>query len=273
LPAGETFDIVPAVISHVVDDALAEPLSSARLWRWRLTGDPIPVEATVDVAHAIYAALNATAADVFGTSSLPPDLHPDPRRSGARGRQEHTHAFVLPEDLNGDGYLDHCAVACPEALGGKGLSRRGLILLAACRRFWIAGLADVKLEPEFLGAACPRGTDRPARQWRSQTPFLPPVHRTDPDVQILNTLRVLGLPTPAAIDRIAPSARLAGSDGRIVLPRDFAPRAVASRRWRALALPDSSLAFWRIVFKEPVTGPVLLGQLSHFGLGRFTPAD
>jgi hypothetical protein len=45
----------------------------ARVWRWRLARDgPLPVERTVDVAQAIWAALNETARAVFGDDTLSP---------------------------------------------------------------------------------------------------------------------------------------------------------------------------------------------------------
>jgi CRISPR-associated protein Csb2 len=102
------------------------------------------------------------------------------------------------------------------------------------------------------------------------TPFLPPHHRKDAATQLAQSLEALGYPAPAAIELIAsPILREAKA---VALP-GFVPRAAAARRWARLALPESSLACWRIVFAGPVAGPVLLGQFSHFGLGRFVPAD
>jgi len=106
----------------------------------------------------------------------------------------------------------------------------------------------------------------PARRWRSRTPYLPVRHRKRESLDDFLTadvgaeLRYRGLP-PAKVTRSAPD------DG---LPdrwaRDF-------RRYRmnehlGMARPGLGL---RLEFAGEVPGPLLLGQLSHFGYGVFEP--
>lgn len=38
-------------------------------------------------------------------------------------------------------------------------------------------------------------------------------------------------------------------------------------------VPVPATAFVRVTFAEPVAGPVVIGALTHFGLGLFRPAD
>jgi CRISPR-associated protein Csb2 len=249
-----------------------EPVADARVWRWRVESTaPLPVEATVDAAHAIVAALNETARGVFGSDALPPDLH----IAGAAERDEagveaHHHAFILPEDLDLDGLIDHVAVVLWPRLGAEGFTRRGLALLAACPGFWLGG-ADARLWPAGLSASCPLGFDQPARVWASLTPFLPALQRGEPDWQIARSLRRVGLPEPVVIERVAVETQ---SGGRRVAGPAFAPTGPARRRWERKPAFDyhrRRMAYWRIVFAEPAPGPLMLGGLSHFGLGRFAP--
>lgn len=260
--------MIDRVTPPVGEDWL-RPLPTARVWRWRLRGGQVPVERTVEAAHAVFAALNDTAARLFGASTLPPDLHADVARSSVRGRQVHNHAFLLPEDVHGHGHIDHFAVMAPQALGGEGFSRKGLILLSACPGFWIGGVPDVSLHPLSMSPACPFGTDRPARQWMSVTPFVPPLAGGEPELQIVKTLAELGFPTPRFVEWVDDRTR---PDGRSLTASAFTPRGAAARRWAKFAGREGRMAYWRILFDQPVEGPILIGGLSHFGLGRFAPA-
>jgi CRISPR-associated protein Csb2 len=230
------------------------------------------VEATVDVAHVVLAALNETARTMFGDNRLPADLHLDgPGGRDPDGRERHTHAFVLPEDLDLDGVLDHVAVAMNPTVGGEGFTRRGLALLAACPGFWL-GRTDARLHPAGLGASCPLGLDQPAAEWFSLTPFLPALERGEPATQLVQSLRRMGLPAPTRIERVAVATAPAGREIPAIA---FAPGGPARRRWdrkAAFGAHRKDMAYWRVDFPAPVAGPVMVGGLSHFGLGRFAPA-
>jgi CRISPR-associated protein Csb2 len=261
----------PAGLRTAPPDAPAlQPIPTARLWRWRLTGPRLPVERTLDVAELVRISLMRTAETLFGSHLLPADLYPQALHSVREGRARHAHAFFLPEDIDADGLLDHVAVVSPEPLGGAGFSRRTLALLSTCASFWIAGAGDVGLAPIQLAEACPWGSDQPARLWASLTPFAPPLHREPPPDLIARSLLEVGLPPPTAITPLGDATR---PGSRNVRARDFAPNGKdAAERFRRDCPRPLELAYWSIAFDAPVSGPIVLGALAHFGLGRFASA-
>ncbi|MGH3188121.1 MAG: type I-G CRISPR-associated protein Csb2 [Streptosporangiaceae bacterium] len=108
----------------------------------------------------------------------------------------------------------------------------------------------------------------PARRWRSLTPYLPVRHRKRESLEAYQTsdvrteLGYRGLP-PASVIPIDPEQRL---------PDRWA---LEFRRYRmtenmSRSRPGMRL---RLEFAEPVSGPLLLGQLSHFGYGIFVPDE
>ena len=105
-----------------------------------------------------------------------------------------------------------------------------------------------------------------ALRWRSVTPYLPVKHRhpkretveeflaADVAAELANR----GLPAPISLTVADPTAG----------------QAIRFRRHRMTRerLRDAPPAVGlRLEFAEPVSGPLLLGQLSHFGLGVFEP--
>lgn len=248
------------------------PVPWARVWRWKIVADrPIPIEFTADVAEVVRKSLMRTARARTGSHHLPPDLYPEESARYARaGRQSHSHAFILPEDFDTDGDLDHVRVVSPSVLGGRGFSRDGLALLAGCLGFYLEGFGDIELQPVGLSPACPFGSDAHARVWRSLTPFAPPLSDGAPHDLISRTLAELALPAPSAIRSLGDAVRLGG---RFVRGPDFAPTGDAAERFRPIARRSTDLAWWEIEFPRPVPGPILIGGLCHFGLGRFAAAD
>jgi CRISPR-associated protein Csb2 len=103
-----------------------------------------------------------------------------------------------------------------------------------------------------------------ASRWQSVTPYLPVRHRhkrqTIEDFLAADVAADLGhhsLPAPASVTVIDP---VAGTANRF-------------RRYRmSERLRDARQGVGlRLEFADPVSGPLLLGQLSHFGFGVFTP--
>jgi CRISPR-associated protein Csb2 len=106
---------------------------------------------------------------------------------------------------------------------------------------------------------CPRS---PALRWRSVTPYLPIRHRhkrqTIEDFLAADVAADLGyhdLPAPVSVTITDPAAGLVNRFRRYRI----------NERLRD-ARPGVGL---RLEFDEPVGGPLLLGQLSHFGFGVF----
>jgi CRISPR-associated protein Csb2 len=102
-----------------------------------------------------------------------------------------------------------------------------------------------------------------ATRWRSLTPYLPVRHRHKESAgehviaDVCRELRYRNLPEPAGV---TPAEPLAG-------------RVNQFRRYRTgERLPASRTGVGlRLTFAAPVEGPILLGQLSHFGFGAFVP--
>jgi CRISPR-associated protein Csb2 len=107
---------------------------------------------------------------------------------------------------------------------------------------------------------------RPARRWRSFSPYLPVRHRKRETLDdfvaadVAAELRYRGRPS-AVVTRVAAEDRL---PDRWAL--DFRRYRMNERRDKSR--PGLGL---RLEFAEPVAGPLLLGQLSHFGYGIFVP--
>jgi CRISPR-associated protein Csb2 len=109
---------------------------------------------------------------------------------------------------------------------------------------------------------------KPARHWRSRTPYLPVRHRKREQLEeflvadVAAELRYRELPA-AAVTQVSPDE---GFPDRWA--RDF-------RRYRltetmAKSRPGLGL---HLEFADPVAGPLFLGQLSHFGYGMFEPDE
>ena len=105
-----------------------------------------------------------------------------------------------------------------------------------------------------------------ALRWRSVTPYLPVRHR-HPKRQTVEefltadvTAELDGrcLPAPISVTIADPTAGLAIRFRRYRMGKERSPD----------ASPGVGL---RLEFAEPVGGPLLLGQLSHFGFGVFEP--
>ncbi|MFS8500140.1 MAG: type I-U CRISPR-associated protein Csb2 [Micromonosporaceae bacterium] len=105
----------------------------------------------------------------------------------------------------------------------------------------------------------------PARVWRSLTPYLPVRHRKRADLvaylaeDVRYELAYRSRP-PAVVHRLGP------------LDAEVDPWASTFRRQR----PKEGLRRrpgyrLRLAFEEPEAGPLMLGQLSHFGFGVFVP--
>jgi CRISPR-associated protein Csb2 len=195
---------------------------------------------------------------------------------GAASQHEHAHWVPLPDgDGRGgsvtslvlwvSGGLEPAEVAALATLrqasgrrgrGGDdgGHDVRGF---PAVRLLFQAAGSIQQVAPELCG---------PARRWHSAVPYLPVRHRkreTLDEYVTADVTRELGY-------RGQPAARVARQEPGGALPDR---RAVEFRRYRESerldqARPGLGL---RLEFADTVAGPLLLGQLSHFGYGIFWP--
>ncbi len=257
---------------------VARPVTRRRptVARFALAGPVLPrITDTVYVAETMRQALmsRSDAAPVFSGRD-----HDGERMEG------HRHAFILPADDDDDGKLDHISVHSP-----AGFDAPAQRALARVRRLWqpqrrpdlhvvLLGLG----EPEVHGGFDPRQGQTPqlarSRVWVSRTPFIlyryprlrndgTPRLRQDgtwrdgPQDQVRLSLRRRGLPEPVEIEPI---------DHTVAAGRPLRWLQFARERREGQPAPVNLRGYgFRLVFAEPVAGPIALGYACHFGLGQF----
>lgn len=181
----------------------------------------------------------------------------------------HRHAHWLPLDLDGDRLLDTLLVWAPAGLSAhdvaslveiRRLNFHGGDNVGSARSMAVGFEASGELNELDLGAVV-----GPATSWRSVTPFLPQRHR-HPRREPFDAFMV---------DCVGRELAARNVTERFWLEADRATSWGAFRRYRraeplANARPGHGFT---IHFEEPVVGPLCLGQLSHFGMGRFEPCQ
>jgi CRISPR-associated protein Csb2 len=209
---------------------------------------------------------------------------PDDRRQEILGSKravtDHQHAHWLPlGDEDGHSGLVSSLVIWvpgglhPEEVGAViGISSASGQRAArgAAESYEIRGFPPVELLLQAVGSVKQVAPELcgPARRWISVTPYLPVRHRKRESLDefvaadVGAELRYRGLPS-------ATVARCEQGDGL------SDPWAREFRRYRirenlGKARPGLRL---RLAFDQEVQGPLLLGQLSHFGYGIFVPAN
>lgn len=229
------------------------------LARYRVTGKARPsIREAVTVASLLRSALQAR----YGRRN---DGGASPVFSGRAGdrprtdQHQHAHYLVTPDAANRR--VAHVVVWAKEGFGPEEVAA-------------LAELSEIKLReaPEPLRlvlTALGRPEEMrlpsllgPSATWRSLTPFALPRHPKrrrsrivdGPEDQIRRELALRGLPEPREV-RLIRGSWLEYRRTRPGRPSLEAPRAVGAR----------------LVFGEPIRGPLALGALSHFGLGLFVP--
>lgn len=206
---------------------------------------------------------------------------PDARRKELMGTggtaTGHRHAHWIPVGDPGESaaYVRNLIVYVPDGLQPAEIGATlGLGKLSGKRGgddgYEVRGFPAVRLLFQAAGQVedvapelCAR---RPgARRWRSVTPYLPVRHRhpnRESPAEFLAAdvaveLRNRSLPAPASV---TPAESAAGRVNQFRRYR-MTERLVKSRAGTGLV----------IEFESPIAGPLLLGQLSHFGFGVFAP--
>lgn len=185
----------------------------------------------------------------------------------ANGRplEGHRHAFYIALDEDDDRRIDRFVVFAPAGFG------RGERDALARIRTLDPGRGRPGIHLHLVGIGTPEDFRSKmfgrAKRWRSHTPFLlirhPKVRGAserrvvdDPASQVVLELERRGFPPPTEV-------RLArGAPFRWLEFRTFR---------RGVAGPPGAWGF-DLEFAEPVSGPVALGRLCHFGLGLFLPS-
>jgi CRISPR-associated protein Csb2 len=184
----------------------------------------------------------------------------------------HEHAHTIPVDLDGDGRLDHIIIYAAMGLGDA--AQRAIRRL---RRTWtkggagdlqvaVVGSGDLDMLRRLLPSFSEQLTDilgppGGASIWESVTPFVPP---KTPDRR--RRRRIGGQVNAELASRRLPEAARVEIDPE--LTRSL--RHFVRKRVRGGVPPKVDVGFGlRLHFSEPISGPLLLGYASHYGLGLF----
>lgn len=186
----------------------------------------------------------------------------------------HSHAHILPVDLDRDGHLDHIMIHAP-----MGLGEMAQLAIRRLRRTWTkGGVGEMQIAVAGIGGLdALRSLPNPfslriesilapregAKTWISMTPFVPPRFAKRSGV---NTL--LG-----QINAELKSRKLPTVEDLEVLPwieERLALRHFIRSRSRGGVPPPVDIGYaLRLRFSQPILGPLVLGYASHFGLGMF----
>ena len=237
---------------------------------------PVPMLAT----HGVLLADRAH--EVAGTALSKAQI-PDARRQeimGTRGAgTDHAHAhWIAPPDTAQRGAaVRNLIIWCPGGLRTQEVQALLSLRQLSGRRgdYQVSGFPDLQLRFQAAGTIQQVTPELcgPSRRWRSLTPYLPVRHRKreTPDeyiaADIAAELRYRDKP-PARASRLEPGTGMTdrwASEFR--RRRTGEPLAQGTAR-RNGSRPGMGL---RLEFAELVNGPLLLGQLSHFGFGIFAP--
>lgn len=231
-------------------------------------------------AKLTYGVLVADEAHRVAGKLLEKSLIPDERRQeilgtgGAASGHRHAHWIAVGEPGERAPSVRNLIMYVPSGLSAEEVSavlnlgslsgKRG-----GAEGYEVRGFPEVQLLFQAAGRiedVAPELCARPpARLWRSVTPYLPVRHRhpnrETPEeflaADVAAELRYRGLPAVVSVTVAEPVA------GRV---NQF-------RRYRMAEKLRQSRAGvgLRLEFASPISGPVLLGQLSHFGFGAFAP--
>lgn len=172
----------------------------------------------------------------------------------------HAHAFYLPVPDAETGHVSEIRVTIP-----GGVEPEELTALLGIATLWRGDHYPVLVVPEEIMSAIPVMTR--ARCWRSQTPFLPPLHfdrrrgQTDIAAHLARTLRELCGVEPATSSIAGPAGC-----GRVTPVRAHL-YAGSGNGWRWTRRAGH---WFDLRFAQPVTIARPVGADSHFGLGQFT---
>jgi CRISPR-associated protein Csb2 len=163
------------------------------------------------------------------------------KRDGVPRREGHLHLHILPE---GTGFLERVRLWAAEGFSQEDLAALGRLRHLPATRGW----AEVGL---LLWDAVEGWPESPARIWVSLTPYLPTRHQ-GLEEEVARECSFRGLPAPE------------------VLSVEEGARGFKLRRPGGPA-PAGAPVWLRLRFPEAVGGPLSLGGLSHFGMGRLVP--
>ena len=190
---------------------------------------------------------------------------------GLRLDDDHSHAFYLPSDEDGDGRIDHMTVYAAQRFDKHAQQAIGML-----KKLWGSGGHDIHMvligvgQPQDYGGFVMHDGQAPtlaqSRIWRSVTPYVLTRHpkkngKDSPTSQVARDLLRRGFPTPDQVEHLD-HTKIMGKKVRWLEFRRF-------RNGGGGQSADSRGFGFEIVFAEPVRGPIAIGYGCHFGLGQF----
>lgn len=270
LPDGARLVAYPVPVSQPVVPRAVTTRPDATALRWAVASTPrASILAAVAMGHVLR---RAALAAVTSEGEVPAVLTGRSRNDELAAG--HRHAHFLSLDLDGDGLIEALAIWAPAGLPSSVIDRLAWKIrelrghqhipdFRPCRLgFEVAGTPEHVLGDLVVG---------PARRWRTMTPFAPRYTETSrrrrgrerwPAVverQVRKELAVRGFPQPTEVNSASVRSRYHALEYR----RHRPDRQTLADAYRASHV--------EITFEEHVRGPLVLGALSHFGLGLFVP--
>jgi CRISPR-associated protein Csb2 len=205
---------------------------------------------------------------------------------GGRPLEGHRHAYFLPSDEDGDGRIDHLTIIADMGFGPQEV--KVLDRMRRLKRDDGEPLNLVLLAVGQKGALSSPGLFGPSRVWISATPFIATRHQKSRGKK-KDPVELLGLANQRAFSRqvlIEEISRLQELAPEIPEPMSVeflneehrvgahGLRPIEFKRFRRKRSDDGGrrpAGAFRVIFPEPVLGPICLGHSSHFGLGLFVP--
>jgi CRISPR-associated protein Csb2 len=205
--------------------------------------------------------------------------------NGAKSGHEHAHWIPVPDNENRGSFCRSVLIWVPQGLRTKEV--RALLSvdwlsgkLGGADGYELRGFPkDLEVRLQAVGPVqqiAPKLSHK-AKHWRSLTPYLPVRHRKGETLDeyvagdVAAELRYRDVHTQIKVTRLSPGSSLMdhwASEFRRhrVTERLGGSQHSGKRSWASR--PGLGL---RLEFTEEVPGPLVLGQLSHFGFGLFIP--
>lgn len=192
----------------------------------------------------------------------------------------HAHAFWLPEDADGDGWIDHVSVFVAGGMDDgvrRALDRITRLWLAPKQRplgdeaepgtvkEWRLALEGFGKPADFAGGT---GIFATSRRWRSVTPFLAAGHLKAAGYrgEVRRLLERRGRSTADIEVGELATIDVGGAPRRSIHFHRFRSRGREAQH-------DAAGALLEIVLPKAIEGPLAIGYGSHFGLGLFVGED
>jgi CRISPR-associated protein Csb2 len=179
--------------------------------------------------------------------------------SWQRGASVHSLILWVPQGLQAEEVA--AIINLPVLSGQRGGQRTDA-------GYMVRGLPQVRLLFQAAGTIQQAAPELcgPARRWRSLTPYLPVRHRKRQPI----TEYLASDVTTELHYRDLPAAEVSAAEQDEGLPDRWAREFRRYRMTEHIGKSRPGLGL-RLEFADEVQGPLLLGQLSHFGYGIFTP--